>query len=63
MAWFQKLCRSSGLMIHSIIKPDTSKREVSRRTEEKKLNDKVTLRRTTIEEIEVKRDEQDTPKR
>ena len=59
MAWFQKLCRDSGLMIHNILHPDREKREVGRKTEEKQVNDKVTLRRTTIEEIEIKRENDD----
>lgn len=60
MPWFQKLCRDSGLMIHHILKPDHRKREVSRTVEEKKISDKVTVRRTTIEEIEIKQDKNET---
>lgn len=56
MPWFQKLCRDAGLMIHNIRKPVSENREVGRKVEEKKLNDTTTLRRTTIDEIEVKRD-------
>ena len=56
MPWFQKLCRDAGLMIHNITKPASDKQEVGRKVEEKKLNDTTTLRRTTIDEIEVKRE-------
>ena len=56
-SWFHRFCRDSGLMIHEIVKPlKSSKREVNRKVEEKKVSDKVTLRRTTIEEIEVKQE-------
>lgn len=53
MAWFAKLCRQTGLMIHHLIKPDVQRREIKRDVEEKKAGPTVTLRRTTIEEIEV----------
>ncbi|MCC6679428.1 MAG: hypothetical protein IT445_00850 [Phycisphaeraceae bacterium] len=62
MNLLHKFCRDVGLMIHHIIKPPGSgneKQQISRKVEEKKLNDNVTLRRTTIEEIEVKQDRQD----
>lgn len=59
MPWFQKLCRETGLMIHHIAKPVANKQEVNRTVEEQKLDDKTTLRRTTIDEIEVTRE---TPK-
>jgi len=57
MGWFHKICRDMGLMVHNIRHPDGDKaqrREVSRTTEEKRQGD-VTLRRTTIDEIEIKR--------
>jgi len=56
MAWFEKLCRKSGLLVHDLMNTGSQKRTVSRKVEEKQVNDKVTLRRTTIEEIEVKPD-------
>lgn len=58
MGWFTKFCRQAGLTVHQIVKPveQTQKREVSRRVEEKKVNEQVTLRRTTIEEIEVRKE-------
>lgn len=64
MAWFQRLCRETGLMVHHIIKPvkstpgggkGTRKREVKRTVEEEQVSPSVTLRRTTIEEVEIKR--------
>ena len=57
MGWFTKLCRQTGLIVHDIIKPvdeHTQRREVSRKTEERKVDDSVTLRRTTIDEVEIK---------
>jgi hypothetical protein len=61
MGWFTKFCRNAGLMVHNVKNAggETSKKkEVSRQTEEKKLDEKTTLRRTTIDEVEVKRDHQ-----
>jgi len=46
-------------MIHNVKHPSgqkSDKQVVSREVEEEQLNDKVTLRRTTIEEVEIKRD-------
>ncbi len=55
MSWFTRLCRNTGLMIHHAAKPVRGGRQVvSHKTQEKKVSDSVTLRRTTIEEIEVK---------
>lgn len=56
MNWFEQLCRNTGLMVHHAIKPlRKDKRTVVRKeVEEKKISETVTLRRTTIEEIEVK---------
>lgn len=62
MSWFQKFCRNAGLMVHGIkqpIKQDRAQRgtkEVVRHeVEEEQLDEHVTLRRTTIEEIETRR--------
>ena len=56
MGWFTKLCRNVGLMVHNVKHPDRSERQVIRKdVEEKQVDEKVTLRRTTIEEIEVKK--------
>lgn len=55
MGWFTRLCRNTGLMIHHVAKPEGGRKHVvSKQTQEKKVSDSVTLRRTTIEEIEVK---------
>ncbi len=60
MSWFQKLCRNTGLMIHGITQPakDEAKKkpttQVVRHEVEEEERDGVTLRRTTIEEIEMK---------
>lgn len=58
MSWFQRLCRNSGLMVHHIgrsvkSKPGNGERhEVRRDVEQTQPEPGVTLRRTTIEEIE-----------
>ncbi len=55
MGWFTRLCRNTGLMIHHAAKPVAGgKQVISHQTQEQKVNDTMTLRRTTIEEIEVK---------
>jgi hypothetical protein len=65
MGWFDRMCRNTGLMLHHIAKPirdekqQTQKREVARHTKEKRLDEKTILRRTTVDEIEVRRDAQD----
>ena len=54
MSWFHKFCRNVGLMVHNVRHPDERKqhrRVVSKDVEEQKRGN-VTLRRTTIEEIE-----------
>jgi len=61
MKWFQNLCRNVGLTVHNVKKPlkdhkasqkttEVTKREV----EEEQIDDNITLRRTTIEEVEMK---------
>ncbi len=57
MNWFQKLCRNAGLMIHNTIAPlRRSKKTVTKKTvEEERVNETTILRRTTIEEIEIKK--------
>ena len=64
MAWFQKLCRRAGLATHHVAKavrepaaapPPPETREVSR-TVEQHREGSVTLRRTTIEEVEIRHD-------
>jgi hypothetical protein len=62
MGWFTRLCRNTGLMIHHVTKPVKGETHVvSKETQEKKVSDTVTLRRTTIEEIEVKPAKDDDP--
>ncbi len=59
MNWFERLMHNTGLMIHHVVKPiksDSKKQVVKKTVEEEKVNDKVILRRTTIEEVEIKRD-------
>jgi hypothetical protein len=54
MGWFTKLCRNTGLMIHHAAKPVAgNKKIISQQTQEKQINQTTTLRRTTIEEIEI----------
>ena len=56
MPWFQKLCRQAGLAVHKVTTPasetNTQTTEVRRSVEESNPEPGVTLRRTTIEEIE-----------
>ncbi len=60
MGWFTKLCRNTGLMIHHAAKPVAGrKKKISHQTQEKKISETTTLRRTTIEEIEVTSDGSD----
>jgi hypothetical protein len=62
MTWFERHCRNTGLALHNVVHPHgkSSKQEVKRTVEEKKISDKVTLRRTTIEEVEITKEaEQD----
>ena len=61
MPWFQKLCRNLGLAVHNVkqpIKEDAEQRDpkqvVKHEVEEKQIDENITLRRTTIEEIEMK---------
>ena len=62
MNWFERLCRNTGLMFHNIAHPDgpgpARRRGLVRKSvQEKKIAPTVTLRRTTIEEIEVTKEE------
>ncbi|MEM6554170.1 MAG: hypothetical protein AAF750_18795 [Planctomycetota bacterium] len=57
MPWFQSLCRNLGLAVHHVKNADTQdtcKQTVRHDVEEKQLNPTTTLRRTTIEEIEIR---------
>ena len=61
MSWFPNLCRHLGRTVHNVMHPEAGqaapqqnqKRILDHQVEERKLTDRVTLRRTTIEEIEV----------
>ncbi len=67
MGWFLRFCRQSGLIIHQVLKPVNAprnrgrSREVRKDTEQEKVSPDVTLRRTTIEEIEVRNNKTDGP--
>jgi hypothetical protein len=52
MSWFHKFCRDVGLMVHNIRRPDHERNVTRQETREQKRGG-ITLRRTTIEEIEV----------
>ena len=61
MPWFQNLCRNLGLTVHNVKKPIKddaaqrgSKQVVKHETHEEKIDENITLRRTTIEEVEMK---------
>ena len=56
MGWFQKLMRDAGLMFHHIAHP-TEKRVVNKQVDEVKITPSVTLRRTTIDEVEIDKTE------
>ena len=59
MNWFAQMCRNVGLMFHNIQHPDgpVEKMVVNKTVEEKKVDETTTLRRTTIDEIEIKKSE------
>ena len=54
MPWFQKLCRQTGLLIHDVVHAGEKRRVVRKQVEQNQPQEQVTLRRTTIEEIEIK---------
>ena len=51
--WFTRLCRNVGLAVHHVSHPGGQRQVTRQETTEEKRGD-VTLRRTTIEEIEIK---------
>ena len=65
MGWLENIARSLGLMIHNVKNPDdpkgvsTSEHKVINHEVEEERRGNVTLRRTTIEEIEIHNDPQD----
>ena len=58
MSWFPTLCRNLGRTIHDLKKPGVNDPEVVRTrrvaAEQQELSPTTTLRRTTIEEIEIR---------
>lgn len=62
MGWFQDLCHSVGVTVHNVISAfnegraeDSQPKQVDRReTVEEEDQGDIILRRTTIEEIEIK---------
>ncbi len=58
MTWFPTLCRNLGRTIHDLGKPprDPHKQVVKHKVEEQQLSSTTTLRRTTIEEVEIRQD-------
>jgi len=60
MSWFHKFCRDLGLMVHNIRRPD-HQRKVTRRQTREQQRGNITLRRTTIEEIEVETKDSSKP--
>jgi hypothetical protein len=59
MNWFESMCRNVGLMVHNIQHPEgaVEKKIVNKTVEEKKINETTILRRTTIEEVEIQRND------
>ncbi|MCC7191957.1 MAG: hypothetical protein IT444_04150 [Phycisphaeraceae bacterium] len=58
MTWFEQFCRNMGLMLHNIRHPEgprDTQTTVKKTVEEKKLDETTTLRRTVIEEVEVRK--------
>ncbi len=55
MGWFGNLCRNLGLMVHNIKNPETNDKQstVVRKEVEESRQGNITLRKTTIEEIEI----------
>jgi hypothetical protein len=60
MNWFEELCRNVGLMVHNVKHPEPRPPQanqthvVNRTVQEQQISPTTTLRRTTIEEIEIK---------
>jgi hypothetical protein len=61
MGWFTALCRNTGLMIHHVIKPlkKSDTQVLGKEVKEQKVSETTILRRTTIDEIEIKRGNND----
>ncbi len=58
--WFTRLCHRSGKALHNLVTPATDRRTVGMTREERRLNESTILRRTTIDEIEVRREPKDS---
>lgn len=59
MNWLARLSRNLGLMVHNIKQPPGSdqaseRKEIKRTVEEQQIDSTTTLRRTTIEEVEIR---------
>ena len=63
MTWFSRLCRNVGLMVHNVRHPEedptANDRRMVRKDVEEEKRGNVTLRRTTIEEIEYRQKDND----
>lgn len=57
MNWFERMMRNVGLMVHNTTKPlrKSEKQIVKKEVEEKQIDKTTIIRRTTIEEIEVRK--------
>lgn len=57
MNWFERMMRNVGLMVHNTTKPlrKSEKQIVKKEVEEKQIDETTIIRRTTIEEIEVRK--------
>jgi hypothetical protein len=57
MNWLDRLSRNLGLMIHNIRNPEADQTKVtpvSKTVQEQQINPTTILRRTTIEEVEIR---------
>lgn len=59
--WFTRLCHRSGKALRQVAKPaSANRRVVGVQREERSLNESTVLRRTTIDEIEIRREPKDS---
>ena len=59
-SWLERLAYNLGKTIHDLQQPiKTQKQTVNQTVEEKQINATTTLRRTVIEEVEIKQVPQD----
>lgn len=62
MGFLNNICRNLGLMVHNIQHPDASPtRQIVKKEVEEEKRGHMTLRRTIIEEIEIKPDPPQNP--